>query len=466
MPRIPRSRTVVTETETEARERPIFAPGEPATPRASRVWWDYLDSELGQRDWATDGIKVYLYRISKDPEKLGREGYLVRFEKPFDAEELRTLPGVGGGTYTCHVKQGSTRIYVSAPFDIDGPPNPWPATAPGASGGAGSTDTAALQLLKPLVEQAAGQVAGGVDLKTAVANVLDMQTTAFKATLASIAGAGGAGGDSLERAAGLFQKMGLLRAPGDGDGFNLERAAEMFAKLGLIKPPRSLGDEIADVLAITERLGLGGRRGGGSDWAGVARELAPKFLDTGARVVSDLRRITELRVAAGGVPSRSAPANLRGRLDHHANPPIPSAGAAATQPASAADAGAVAPGVAGNGGPASASTSPVAPAQPTLTAWEWVKHGARRRISGGGSPEDLAEYLDVVSPELFDSLAGLSVEALESLFDSDDILRESVFASKWGSRREFFERFLALAGETETEPEPAETEPAGAGRMV
>jgi hypothetical protein len=466
---VSRSRTITTEkiiSDTpDAGPIPAFSLGEPVTPSASRVWWDYLDAELSTRDWGTDGIKVYLYRISSEPEKNGREGYLVRFEKPFDQEDLRRLPGVGGGSYTCHVKQGSKRIYVSSAFDIDGPRNPWTETpAAGAVGGNLAGDNAALvRLLEPFVRQAAGQVAGGVDVGAAVKNVLDMQAGAFTTTLQSIAaatghanGGGGNGEDHLIKTIRLLAELGLIRKPGsdDGGGDFLSRAAETFSKLGLLKPPRSLAEEISDVMALTAQFGLGADGGG---WQGVVRELAPKVLEGGAKIVGDLRRITEVRASlgapgAGRVPGPGPrPAASPGAPGASPGAPVVVTSAAVPVPAAVVDRVEVG-GLGGlDGGNIDAAPVVVEPgaAAPgeVMTAWDWLRHGARRALLRGASPADLFDFLDVNSPELLDTLAEMDAGKLEEFFQSDAILRDANPQKRFGTRVEFLASFLAICNE-------------------
>jgi hypothetical protein len=452
----------ITTTEFEEGAAPVapFSSGEPVTPSASRDFWAYMDEVLSKRDWASTGLKAYVYRKSSEASKLGRPGYLARFERPFDQEDIRKLPGFVEGEYYCIVKQGSDRIYSSPPFDIFGPPNPWPVAA-GASTGDGAAAMA--QLVKPLVDNQA-------DIKGAMTNALDMQNTAFKSTLAAVSEARTAPVDnSLERAAELFSKLGLIRAgDGDGGGDTFSRMVDTFDKLGLLAKRQSLADEINDVLALTERLGVGGGRRGGSDWAGIVRELGPKLLETGSKVVADLRRINELRAAAGAVrvPPAAAPVRVS-----RGNPNIPGPGAAGFP--SGLDGEPLAPAPA----PAAVDRAPAAgaaasPAEPLMTAWDWLRHSARRLISTGGGPHELFGLLYGAAPDFVDDyLVKMSLADLERFIDSDAILSQARFDKQEGGRLSFLSTFHALIQETDDDEgagaPSAEAEPdEGGGALV
>jgi hypothetical protein len=82
-----------------------------------------------------------------------------------------------------------------------------------------------------------------------------------------------------------------------------------------------------------------------------------------------------------------------------------------------------------------------------MTAWDWLRHGARRALLRGASPADLFDFLDVNSPELLDTLAEMDAGKLEQFFESDAILRDAMPQKRFGSRVEFLASFLAICNE-------------------
>jgi hypothetical protein len=433
----------ITTVVTDPVEKPIEAPVAPAI-EPQEDFWKYIQS-LTPDDWKHHHVSLYRYPLGQTkPQKLGRYVKTYKNDAPLLSED-QIFDEFGGSQYDALLRgpagDGTGRITLIAKhsWEMDGPAkNPWATSAPNASTPPGPSELAST--LQVVLQ----------NLQTAQKLPNAAESPAIKESISLIQQLTAA----MPKPQGVGELVSALsdlkKLTGGGDEKNhLLETVKFLKEIGVIGAERkSLAKEIKDILEIAGMVGGGGGGGEKKDWATTLIENAPTILDKITPIADKFAdasrnnaRVAEIR--SGAVPPRALPPGPQQPTQKAEARPT------AEPPSSETPA---APRVV-----APPETEPVEGAivfkAPNL---EWVKGRAAQLFASGKAGDEVAEWLDLIDPQLGNFLGSMDEPKFTEFVKTDPILGQIASAPRFPQFvKDFVEYFAAAESPAETETAPA-----------
>jgi hypothetical protein len=450
----PAPKATVTEKIIRTEERdPIEVDVKPAAVpvQPNREFWKYIQS-LTDEDWKSHKVTLYRYPLGQvKPDKLGRYVKTYKAGNPLLSED-QVYEEFGGSQYTAMLtgpKDGQKSMLIACHnWEMDGPVrNPWQISAGTPAGGVPSELASTLQVVldKLSAAQRSANPAADPAVKESI-SLIQQLTSAFKPQ------------GITELVSGLADLQKLTGASNGSS--NIRETLTLLKELGVIgERPRSLAQEIKEVLEIAGLLGNGGgeaRPGARVDWPtalvqnlpGILEKVTPiadKFADA-ARANA---RVAEAR--AGRVIPNTPSASLTA-----AAVPVPAAESRVIRTVAAPE---TEPAIS----PAAPPGAAPAPGAPPGAAevfrppnMEWVKGKAVQMFQAGKSGDEIAEFLDNLDDNLGEFLASMNEEKFRQFIETDPIMRAIAPAPRYPTFvRDFVGYFSEAPESDEDAPPPA-----------
>lgn len=252
-----------------------------------------------------DEYLLYVYRLAPERSK----GYLSKLSLPFDEDTIKM--NYGGGTYRLWLKRGS-EVRRTQNIDIVGEPKTDIPAAPASSGSVNKSDLQAV--VEMIMKNNPNQMSGEL-MRTAFLNALDIQKAAAQSSQTS-----------MPQTITMLKEMGLIGAPPPSSSPIPEWAMPFIAPLatglvGLLTKvlePKDMISEFSNAAAAMTKLKELGGSGGTPkvDYGAELIRIAPTLVDKATGMLAELRKATELRIAA------STPAHPTGPVIVQANPSL------------------------------------------------------------------------------------------------------------------------------------------------
>ena len=253
--------------------------GSPPKSETKPDFWSYMQS-LTPEEWKEH--VVYLTREEPKTSINGLGGYLTKMMGPFEIDDVKNA--FGGVRFSYIMKKGPKVVY-GGDFRIEAPPRyDLVRERPDAMGGNGASSQD--NNVKTLLEKIP-------NTKEALAQSMDMVTTAYKTSLNNIAEAGGRvnnggeGGEMTKLLIAMMQSQTQMLTTMMTAVFKSREEREPAAQV-------NVATQVDSLLGIVEKLRDFGGGGGKTDWKAT---LAEKAADHLPEIISGIQSFGDKQIA-------------------------------------------------------------------------------------------------------------------------------------------------------------------------